>query len=134
MTLAKGFRVAAAGCDIRGKNDFSRLDLAMVVSDIPADAAGVFTTNDVKAAPVIVDIEHLKSARKIAAVVAHSGIANACTGERGLADARKTCAMAAEKLGVSEDGVLVCSTGRIGDFLPMKKIERGIGIAHRRGR
>lgn len=130
LTLAKGFRVAAAGCDIRGKNDFSRLDLAMVVSDIPADAAGVFTTNDVKAAPVIVDIEHLKSARKIAAVVAHSGIANACTGERGLADARKTCAMAAEKLGVSEDGVLVCSTGRIGDFLPMKKIERGIGIAH----
>jgi len=56
LGLVKGFKVGAAACDIRNKNDYERLDLALVVSETPADAAGVFTTNDVKASPVLLDI------------------------------------------------------------------------------
>lgn len=65
LGLVKGFKVGAAACDIRNKGDLSRLDLALVVSEIPADAAGVFTTNDVKASPVLLDIARLGASPKM---------------------------------------------------------------------
>ena len=129
FTAVKGFKAAGVACDIRGKGDLSRLDLALIVSDVPAAAAGVFTTNDVKSAPVLVDSEHLAKARTARAIVAYSGVANACTGKRGISDAEKSCAAVSKRLGVSADEVLVCSTGRIGDFLPMDKIMGGIDKA-----
>ena len=91
LGLIKGFKVAGAACDIRNKGDVSRLDVALVVSDSPATASGVFTTNDVKAAPVVVDMRHLEVSAKAKAIVANSGNANACTGERGMRDAVDTC-------------------------------------------
>jgi len=131
LALVKGFKVGAAACDIRNKNDLNRLDVALVVSDVPATAAGVFTTNDVKAAPVIVDIRHLEKSKKIKAIVANSGNANACTGDRGMADAAETCKFAGTLLGVDAEQVLVCSTGRIGEFMPMEKLKAGIENAHK---
>ncbi len=126
LCMVKGFKLGAAACDIRNKDDYNRLDLAMIVSDLPATAAGAFTTNDVKAAPVVLDMRHIDAKRKIKAIIANSGNANACTGERGFKDALDTCAYAAEKLGVESSQILVCSTGRIGEFLPMEKLKRGI--------
>ena len=95
LGLVKGFKVGAAACDIRNKDDFTRLDLALVVSETPADAAGVFTTNDVKASPVLLDMSRLEASPKMRAIVANSGNANACTGTRGDADADKMCELAA---------------------------------------
>ena len=91
LGLVKGFKVGAAACDIRNRGDLSRLDLALVVSEAPADAAGVFTTNDVKASPVLLDIARLEASPKMRAIVANSGNANACTGFRGEEDAEKMC-------------------------------------------
>ncbi len=125
----KGFSVSGIGCDIRNKNNPNRMDLAVISADAYATCAGVFTTNDVKAAPVLVDIEHLKQTSKIKAIVANSGNANACTGEQGIKDAKKMCQLVAEKLGAKEHEVLVCSTGRIGEMLPMQKIESGVAEA-----
>ena len=87
LNLVKGFKVAGAACDIRNKNDMSRLDVALIVSDIPATGSGVFTTNDVKAAPVVLDIKKLEQSKTMRAIVANSGNANACTGARGMEDA-----------------------------------------------
>lgn len=126
ITAVKGFRAGAAACDIRNKNDFDRLDTAVIVSDNLATAAGVFTTNDVKAAPVLTDIANLDRTTKVRAIVANSGNANACTGDRGMEDARRTCEFLAQKLGVEAKQVLVCSTGRIGEFMPMDKLFKGI--------
>ncbi len=126
LGLVDGFKVAGVGCDIRGKNDMSRLDTALVVSDVLATAAGVFTTNDVKAAPVLVDMAHLETSSKVKAIIANSGNANACTGERGMADAKETCAFVADIVGAKPEQVLVCSTGRIGEFMPMEKLKSGI--------
>ncbi|MBO5255807.1 MAG: bifunctional glutamate N-acetyltransferase/amino-acid acetyltransferase ArgJ [Opitutales bacterium] len=129
ISVVEGFSAGAAACDIRNKNDFNRLDTAIIVSDSLATAAGVFTTNDVKAAPVLVDIANLSSSKKIKAIVANSGNANACTGDRGMNDARATCKYLADKLGVEQNQVLVCSTGRIGEFMPMDKLQKGIDDA-----
>lgn len=129
LGLVKGFKVGAAACDIRNKGDFSRLDLALIVSETPADAAGVFTTNDVKASPVLLDIARLNASFKMRAIVANSGNANACTGTRGDEDADKMCALAAQSIGCEKQNVLVCSTGRIGEFMPMEKIAKGIDEA-----
>jgi len=126
LGLVQGFKVAGVGCDIRNKNDMSRLDVALIVSDVPATASGVFTTNDVKAAPVVTDMKHLQQSKTMRAIVANSGNANACTGDRGMADAQTTCSFVAAQLGTSADQVLVCSTGRIGEFMPMQKLENGI--------
>jgi glutamate N-acetyltransferase/amino-acid N-acetyltransferase len=98
-----------------------------VVAEKPCVAAGVFTTNRVAAAPVVLDREHLSRAGdRIAAVVANSGCANAVTGARGMDDARRTAALAAQILGVAPEQVLVLSTGVIGVFLDMEKIVRGL--------
>lgn len=125
----KGFKVAGVGCDIRNKNDLSRLDTALVVSDTLATASGVFTTNDVKAAPVITDMRHLEASSKVKAIIANSGNANACTGDRGMRDAEDTCKFVGELVGTKPEQVLVCSTGRIGEFMPMEKLRGGIKSA-----
>lgn len=129
ITLVQGFKAAGAACHIRNNGDLNRLDVALIASDVPASAAGVFTTNDVKAAPVYTDIAHLSSGVKIKAIVANSGNANACTGTQGMKDAEDTCAYVAQKFGVDPNQVLVCSTGRIGEMMPMQKLESGIDKA-----
>src|SRR5437867_9442423 len=124
--LPRGFRFAGVKCGVRPDRD--RLDLALVVSDAPAAAAGVFTQNRVCAAPVRVCRERLP-ARDARGVVVCSGNANACTGPRGLDDARRMAALAAEAAGCRPGQMLVCSTGVIGRHLPMDCIEPGIRTA-----
>lgn len=126
-----GFKCAGVACDIREKNDLQRLDLAMVVADAPCPAAGVFTLNDVCAAPVRVCKEILiKSSNRVAGFVANSGNANAATGEQGLADAKQMGTVAQLSSGIGAP-FLICSTGRIGRKLPMTRIESGIEAAAR---
>jgi glutamate N-acetyltransferase/amino-acid N-acetyltransferase len=121
--LAKGFRFAGLHCGIRPDPD--RRDLALIVSDVPAAAAGVFTQNRVRAAPVRVCQERLPSGDARGIVVC-SGNANACTGPRGLDDARRMTMVAAQAIGCRPEQVLVCSTGVIGRPLPMPQVESGI--------
>ncbi|GAK52406.1 N-acetylglutamate synthase;glutamate N-acetyltransferase [Candidatus Moduliflexus flocculans] len=125
VTAAAGFTAAGVNCGIKtGRNDF-----AMVASDIPASAAAMFTTNKVAAAPVVFDKEQLTKTSFISAIVANCGVANACTGERGLQDARDTAAKVSDTLKVKGEQVLVCSTGVIGSFLPMENILKGVELA-----
>lgn len=124
--LANGYRFAGLHCGIRPDPD--RLDLALVVSDRPARAAGVFTQNLVCAAPVQVCRERLPG-NHVRGLVICSGNANACTGQRGLEDARRMTSCLAASLGCPADQVLVCSTGVIGRLLPMPAIEAGIAQA-----
>ncbi len=124
-----GFMLAGVACDIRNKNDMSRLDLAVIRPDKPSVCAGVFTTNDVKAAPVLVDMEHLNHSCGVGAIVVNSGNANACTGEAGMKAALAMCERVAKTLDLSPTQVLVCSTGRIGAQMPMEKIAKGIDEA-----
>jgi glutamate N-acetyltransferase/amino-acid N-acetyltransferase len=121
VAAPKGFRAAgvAAGVKSAGR------DVALIVSDRPASAAAVFTTNRVQAAPILVSREHLQGGQA-RAIVANSGNANACTGEQGLADARRMASIAAAAAGVVAEDVLVASTGIIGHALPMDRIESGI--------
>lgn len=121
VTAAKGFSAAGVRCGIKEEG----LDLAMVYSSRDCSAAGVFTTNAFKAAPVLVDIERIVGGRG-RAIVANSGNANACTGAQGLRDARRMCGLAGELLGVDPNLVYCSSTGIIGRALPMDKIEDGI--------
>ena len=124
--LAGGYRYAGIHCGIRPEPD--RLDLALVISDSPASAAGVFTQNRVVAAPVRVCRERLPRADARGVVIC-SGNANACTGQRGLDDARRMAAAAAEAVGCRAEQILVCSTGVIGRHLPMPCIQSGIQVA-----
>jgi glutamate N-acetyltransferase/amino-acid N-acetyltransferase len=124
--LARGYQFAGVHCGIRP--DPARLDLALVVSEAPASAAGVFTQNRVRAAPVRVCQERLPTAAARGVVVC-SGNANACTGRQGLADARRMTAVAAETVGCRSEQMLVCSTGVIGRLLPMPHVEAGIRSA-----
>lgn len=124
-----GFRVGAAGCDIRNKN-LDRLDLTLIVADQPCSAAGVFTTNDVKAAPVRYSQEILALTHgKIRGIVANSGNANACTSQQGDADAQLMAELSAQAIGAPTEAFVVCSTGRIGELLPMAKVAKGITTA-----
>jgi glutamate N-acetyltransferase/amino-acid N-acetyltransferase len=124
--LADGYRFAGVHAGLRP--DPARLDLALVISDRPAAAAGVFTRNRVRAAPVRVCQERLPrdDAR---GVVICSGNANACTGPKGLEDARQMTRVAADVVGCREEQMLVCSTGVIGRHLPMDRIVPGIRLA-----
>ncbi|MHB8468235.1 MAG: bifunctional glutamate N-acetyltransferase/amino-acid acetyltransferase ArgJ [Gaiellaceae bacterium] len=122
VTAAKGFAAGAIHCGIRKQE---RLDLALVHSLAPATGAGMFTVNRVLAAPVVVSKEHLALAEP-QAVVANSGVANAATGPRGLADARATAVAAGAKLGLASEQVLVLSTGVIGAPLPLAKLLDGL--------
>jgi glutamate N-acetyltransferase / amino-acid N-acetyltransferase len=121
--LARHYRYAGVHSGLRP--DPERLDLALVVSDRPAAAAGVFTQNRVCAAPVQACRQRLP-ARDARGIVVCSGNANACTGQRGLEDALRMTAVAAEAIGCLPEQMLVCSTGVIGRLLPMEKIEPGI--------
>jgi glutamate N-acetyltransferase/amino-acid N-acetyltransferase len=122
--LARGYRYSGVPCGLRPAEP-ERLDLALVVSDAPAAAAGVFTQNRVCAAPVRVSRERVPTAEARGFVVC-SGNANACTGQRGLDDARRMATFAAATAGCRPEQMLVCSTGVIGRHLPMPKIEDGI--------
>ena len=118
----QGFAGGAVKSGIRGKD---RLDLGIIVSDKPAVAAGVFTTSQVKAAPVVLGQERLKKG-KAQAILVNSGIANACTGPEGMRNARLTAAMAADALGIGEETVQVSSTGVIGMQLDLECFRFGI--------
>ncbi|MBI3954038.1 MAG: bifunctional glutamate N-acetyltransferase/amino-acid acetyltransferase ArgJ [Chloroflexi bacterium] len=124
ITSAPGFRAGAtyAGLKALGEN---KLDLGLLYAEQPCAAAGVFTTNKVIAAPLLVDQEHLQGGRTQALVV-NSGIANACTGDQGLKDARDMAAAAAQRLGLKPTETLVASTGVIGVELPMGLIRTGL--------
>jgi len=124
--LAPHFRYAGVHSGLRP--DPERRDLALVVSDRPAAAAGVFTQNRVRAAPVRVCQERLPRPDARGFVIC-SGNANACTGAQGLADARRMTVVAAEAIGCATEQMLVCSTGVIGRPLPMPVIEPGIRLA-----
>jgi glutamate N-acetyltransferase/amino-acid N-acetyltransferase len=125
LPLPKGFSAAGISAGIKKKKHAK--DMALIVSDVMAETAAVFTTNQVKAAPVKWDIRVVEhdGAR---AIVMNSGNANACTGAQGLADAEAMAALAAGRLGILPIDVFVCSTGTIGKPLPMEKIAGGIKL------
>ena len=125
VTFPKGFKAAGVKAGIKKSGN---LDLALIYTEKEAAVAGVFTKNAVAAAPVIVSREVVKGG-KAHAIVANAGCANACTGETGLANARKMAALAAAEVGCVPDEVLVGSTGIIGVNLPMDKLEAGIKAA-----
>jgi glutamate N-acetyltransferase / amino-acid N-acetyltransferase len=123
VTAARGFRAAGVAAGIKASGD---LDLALVVNDGPADAAaGVFTTNRVKAAPVLWSQQVLATGR-LTAVVLNSGGANACTGPDGFADTHATAEAVGRSLGIGAVDVAVCSTGLIGERLPMRALLPGV--------
>ena len=121
VTSAKGFKAAGIHAGLKK----AKKDMAMVVSVCTAETAAVFTTNKVKAAPVIWD-QGVKESGKAMAVVINSGNANACTGAQGLKDAEDTAAAAALLLGINKNLVYVSSTGVIGVPLDMVKIKNGV--------
>ena len=126
FSLAPGFRATATACGLKPSG---ALDLALIASRGPCSAAGMFTTNLIQAAPVLHDREVLaRNAAGIRAVIANSGCANACTGRRGMADARGMAALTARALGCDADQVLVLSTGVIGQPLDMGRLAHGIEI------
>jgi glutamate N-acetyltransferase/amino-acid N-acetyltransferase len=127
VTSPRGFLAAGVSAGIKKAR---RRDVALIVSDRPATAAGTFTTNLVKAAPVQVSMRHIQHANT-RAIIANSGNANACTGVTGLANARAMTEAAATALGFHTREVLVCSTGRIGRQLPMEVVRDGIARAVR---
>ena len=123
VTAAKGFLAAGVEAGIKYQN---RKDMAMVYSKTPCRAAGVFTTNVVKAAPVLWDKEVVESEWEAQAIVVNSGIANAWTGKLGYEYCRETAGAAADALEISPQSVLICSTGVIGMQLPMEKMTEGV--------
>lgn len=125
VTAAKGFEAAAAAAAIKYQG---RTDMALVYSEKPCHAAGTFTTNLVKAAPVKWDQKIVKESPYAQAVIVNSGIANACTGEEGMGYCKETAEEAAKVLGVPENAVLVASTGVIGMQLPMDRLKKGISL------
>jgi glutamate N-acetyltransferase / amino-acid N-acetyltransferase len=127
VTAPSGFRAAGVACGIKKTG---ALDLALVVADAPAAAAGVFTTNRAQAAPVLVSREHLVRTGGLArAIIVNSGCANACTGPEGMAIARSSADFVAAALGCAADQVLVASTGVIGVQLELDRLRRGAGEA-----
>jgi glutamate N-acetyltransferase / amino-acid N-acetyltransferase len=156
----RGFLASGVFCDIKrlgtgkGSDKGRKRDLALIVSEVPATVAGMFTTNQVCAAPVKVCVERVKQGRTARAIVVNSGNANACTGKQGLRDAREMTRIAAfavaanmssrpsssrkdrprsdeRSYGLPAERVLVASTGRIGVTLPMANVKRGISEAAR---
>jgi glutamate N-acetyltransferase/amino-acid N-acetyltransferase len=131
IVAPKGYRTAGVFCDIKrigtgkGSEKGAKRDLALIVSDTEATVAGMFTTNQVCAAPVKLCVDRVRKGRA-QAVVVNSGNANACTGKQGLADAREMASQVERVLKLKPGSVLVGSTGRIGLNLPMENIRRGI--------
>lgn len=123
VTAAKGYEAAATAAGIKYKD---RTDMAMVYSQVPCVAAGTFTKNVVKAAPVKWDQQVVKSGAKAQAVIVNSGIANACTGAEGFGYCKDTAAAAAKALDIPAEGVLIGSTGVIGKQIPIDRLAAGI--------
>jgi glutamate N-acetyltransferase / amino-acid N-acetyltransferase len=122
ITAPCGYQAAAVSAGIK-KQD-GRLDLGLIYSEVPAIAAAQFTTNKVKAAPVLLDQEHLnRSRQECRAIFVNSGNANACTGEQGMKDSRRMALLASRILDIQPEQVLVSSTGVIGVFLPVERME-----------
>ncbi len=132
LTDVNGFRLNAVACDVRQRGN-EQLDLGIIFSKEPCSAAGVFTKNDIFAAPVRLCRERFKISRepRYHGIVANSGNANACTGEQGYEDAKAMAALAAGVCQVPENSFFVASTGRIGVALPMEKIRDGIATCGR---
>jgi len=134
IVAPQGFLASGVFCDIKrlgtgkGSNKGLKRDLALIVSEVPSSVAGMFTTNQVCAAPVKVCVERVKHG-KAQAIVVNSGNANACTGHQGLADAKEMTALAAKLLHMPAAQVLVGSTGRIGVNMPMANVRSGIEAA-----
>jgi glutamate N-acetyltransferase/amino-acid N-acetyltransferase len=122
VTSAKGFAAAGIHCGIKKR----RKDLALIYSSEPCTAAGTFTLNKVKAAPLLLSQEILGNKNTVKAVLINSGNANACTGEQGCKDAKLSQAHCAEKLGIKSEEVLISSTGVIGQKMPMDILLAGI--------
>ncbi len=118
--------IQAAGCAV-GLKKSGKKDMGLIYSEVPAVCAAVFTTNVVKAAPVLLDMERVKNPVTRALVI-NSGNANACTGEQGMADARATADHVAKRLGIAPEEVMVFSTGVIGQPMEMDKILAGVDI------
>ena len=131
IVAPKGFLASGVFCDIKrlgtgkGSQKGKKRDLALIVSEVPATVAGMFTTNQVCAAPVKVCVERVKKG-VAQAVVVNSGNANACTGKQGMKDAREMTVLLAKHLHMPEEQVLVGSTGRIGVTMPMANVKSGI--------
>ncbi|MCL2743118.1 MAG: bifunctional ornithine acetyltransferase/N-acetylglutamate synthase, partial [Planctomycetaceae bacterium] len=125
--IPQGFRFAGVHCGL--KSDPNLLDLSLIVSDLPATAAGVFTQNLVCGAPVTVNKGRLSQHRTFRAVVGNSRCANSCTGEQGIRDAEEMATLAANAVGGTDEQGLVISTGVIGIMLPMDKVRKGIADA-----
>jgi glutamate N-acetyltransferase/amino-acid N-acetyltransferase len=123
ITAARGFLASGIHCGIKYKNK----DLALIYSQVPCVAAGLFTQNRVKAAPVKLSKIHLRNNRA-QAVIINSGNANCCVGAQGTKDSYTMCTKLAKRLGISVNDVLVASTGIIGRKLPIEKIEEKLGI------
>lgn len=125
VTAVQGFRAAGA---VTGLKKNGNKDMALVFSDAEATVAGVFTTNVVKAAPVQRDIKIVKTRETVRGVILNAGNANACTGEEGKKADAAMAQAAAEALGVETDDILTCSTGVIGQLLPVEKVTKGAKI------
>jgi glutamate N-acetyltransferase/amino-acid N-acetyltransferase len=124
VCAARGFRAAGLHCGIRAGSEETKKDLSLIVSDTMCSAAGVYTTNKVKGAPLVVTARHLADGRA-RAVICNSGNANTCAPD-GEALAQETCRLAGETLGIDADDVLVASTGVIGEALSIVPFEKGI--------
>ena len=123
ITFPKGIKATGIKCGMR----FNRKDLALIYSEKVANAWGTFTTNKFKAAPLVVTEKNLSlSEGKLQAVLINSGIANACTGEKGLKDAWEMADFVSQGLKINKEYVAVTSTGKIGEFLPLDKIKAGV--------
>ena len=125
VTSPEGFHAGAIRAGIKKKESGIRPDLGVLFSEVPCVASAVFTTNRIKAAPVLLSRRRLRDGRALAVVV-NSGCANACTGVRGLRDAAKVAELAAEGLSLMPDDVAVASTGTIGRRLPMRRIQKAM--------
>jgi glutamate N-acetyltransferase/amino-acid N-acetyltransferase len=124
VTAPSGFRASGLHCGIKASG---KPDLSLVVSDTPAAAAGVFTLNLAKAAPLFLCEDHLATTNgRASAILTNSGCANACTGPQGMTDAREMAQLTAAAFGCREDHVLVASTGVIGVNLKMDKVRSGV--------
>ncbi|MCM1026410.1 MAG: bifunctional glutamate N-acetyltransferase/amino-acid acetyltransferase ArgJ [Roseburia sp.] len=123
VTAARGFEAAGVEAGVKYQD---RKDMALIYSRTPCRAAGVFTSNVVKAAPVLWDKQIVEVSPFAQAVVVNSGVANACTGQQGLESCEAEAGLAGELLGIPSEAVLVCSTGVIGMQLPMDRIREGI--------
>ena len=132
IVAPKGFLAGGVFCDIKrlgtgkGSNKGPKRDLALIVTETPATVAGLFTTNQVCAAPVKICVERVKAGGRVQTLVVNSGNANACTGKQGMADAREMVSFTERALNFPKGSALVGSTGRIGVTMPMDNVRAGI--------